>query len=77
MRIEETYYGDFRVFDEMPFDLNALSRAEHKIAHSFDAEVGNWPITIDHNERTGYWEVWFTRPVSDEDYINRIGLASD
>jgi hypothetical protein len=36
-----------------------------------DADVRNGPITIDFNEQTGYWEVWFTRPVSDEDYINR------
>lgn len=73
MRIEQTYYGDFRVLDEFPFGANDIISAAHKISREEDVVVLDWPVTIDHNDRTGYWEVWFTRPVSDEEYVNYIG----
>jgi hypothetical protein len=74
VRTEQTYYGDYRVFDEMPFGTADLTKAVFRISADFKENVFRWPVTIDFNEKTGYWEVWFTRPVSDEDYINRIGL---
>lgn len=76
MHIVEGYYGDFKALDELPFSLNSLSRAEYKVAHEYNVEVGHWPMTIDYIENTGYWEVWFTPPVSDEEYVERMHQVS-
>lgn len=72
MRIGTTYYGDFLVHDELPFTLNSLSKAEDRIFDQFGTEVGDWPVTIDYLENPGVWEIWFSPPVSDEDYVKRM-----
>jgi hypothetical protein len=69
MRIEESYYGDFKVIDEMAFTIADLIRAGALIRRHYHVRVLNWPVTIDLNQKTGYWEVWFTKPVSDEEYV--------
>jgi hypothetical protein len=72
MRVEQTYYGDFKITDELPFDLFDLTSAANKIYFDFGRRVTDWPVTIEYNERTMYWEVYFTRPVTDEEYVATV-----
>lgn len=68
MQIEQNYYGDFKVTDELSFDLFALTVASNKIYFQFGKRVSDWPVTIEFNDKIGYWEVYFTRPVTDKEY---------
>lgn len=72
MRIEQGYYGDFKVMDELPFDLFALIKVQQKIWGDYGVTVSTWPVSTDLNETTGYWEVWFTRPVTDQEYVENM-----
>lgn len=76
MRIEESYYGDFKVTDIMPFAATDILRAASLIYKSYKVRTVNWPITIDFIEKTGYWEIWFTKPVSDEDYVAHMSAKA-
>lgn len=69
MRVEESYYGDYKVMDDFPFTTADIVRAGSVIYKSFGVRTVNWPVTIDFNDKTGYWEVWFTRPVDDATYV--------
>lgn len=77
MRIEESYYGDFRVYDELAFTTADILRAAALIYKSHRIRTLNWPVTIDFIEKGEYWELWFTRPVSDEQYIAHMGNIDD
>lgn len=72
MHIEQTYYGDYRMISDMPFTYPAIWSGMLQIHASYDDLVANWPITIDFNEKTGYWELWLTRPVSDQEYVEKM-----
>lgn len=69
MRIDETYYGDYHVVDEMPFATADIVRALTVIHKDYRVRAFNWPVTIDYDDKTGYWHVWFTRPVNDNEYV--------
>lgn len=69
MRINQTYYGDFDVVDEMPFATADIVRALHLILKQYRVRAFNWPVDTDYNDKTGYWHLRFTRPVSDEEYV--------
>lgn len=73
MHIDEGFYGDFKVMDELAFTTADIMRAAMVIQKTYRVRVVNWPVTIDLNEKTGYWEVWFTRPVTDEEYVAHVG----
>jgi hypothetical protein len=77
MQIRRGFYGDFHVYDEMPFSTKDATKAVFKIARDYQVNTYSWPFTIDYDQKTGYWELWFTPPVSDEDYTARVGLADD
>lgn len=77
MRIDESYYGDFKVMDELPFTTADIIRAASLILKLYRVRTTNWPITIDFNEKTGYWEVWFTRPVDDATYVAYMERMND
>lgn len=77
MRIEESYYGDFKVMDEFSFTTADIVRAASVIFKSYKVRTVNWPVTIDFNEKTGYWEVWFTRPVDDATYVAHMENLND
>lgn len=66
------YYGDFHVVDELPFNVISLESASDRIWHDYAVRVNGWPLTIDLNQKTGYWEAWFNRPVSDEEYVEKM-----
>lgn len=69
MRIEQTLYGDFRVYDEMSFSTQNLVNALYLIHRDYKVTAYKWPVTIDLNQKAGFWEAWFVRPVSDEEYV--------
>lgn len=77
MRIEESYYGDYKVMDEFAFTPADIIRAATLILKSSKVRVMNWPVTIDLNQKTGYWELWFTRPVDDAAYVARMESLSE
>lgn len=66
MRIDQNYYGDYTITDEMPFDLESIRTAANKILVIDSTPVFDWPVTIE--LVNGYWELHFTRPVKDEVY---------
>lgn len=73
MRVTKGYYGDsFIVTDELPFSGSDILRAAHKVKRDYGENVWEWPVTIDFLEKTGYWEAWFTRPATDEEYEERM-----
>lgn len=69
MRIEQSYYGDYKVMDELAFTTADIIRAANLIFKSYRVRTLNWPVTIDLNQKTGFWELWFTKPVDDEKYV--------
>ena len=72
MRITRMYYGDYHVVDNFPFNVISLESASDRIFYEDGVRVHGWPVTIDLNQKTGYWEVWFTRPASDEEYVQNV-----
>lgn len=70
MRVEQTYYGDYLVTDELPFSTKDLINASWKIVDTYKVNVHAWPVNIDYNEKSGFWEAFFGRPVSDEEYVS-------
>jgi hypothetical protein len=77
MRISESYYGDFIVTDELPWNVRSLDLAAAKISREVGVQVREWPLTIDFNEKTEMWEAWFGKPVSDEQYASIVPLAEE
>lgn len=69
MRITQMYYGDYHIIDDFPFNVITLEGASDQIYHDYGVRVHSWPITIDLNEKLGLWEVWFTRPATDKEYV--------
>lgn len=72
MLTEQTYYGDFKITSDLPFDLFSLKRIADRIFFDFGNNVSAWPVTIELNDRTGLWELSFTRPVTDEEYVASV-----
>lgn len=77
MRIETSYYGDYRVFDELAFTTADIIRVATLIQKTDRVRVLNWAVTIDFNDKTGYWELWFTRPVDDATYVAHMENLND
>lgn len=76
MRIEESFYGSFKVIDEFAFTMADILRAASLIFKSYRVRTVNWPITIDFNQKTEYWELWFTKPASDEEYVEHMSALA-
>lgn len=68
MRIDQGYYGDYKITCEMPFDLESIRLAANKILVIDGVAVFHWPVNVE--LVNGYWELHFTRPVTDEVYEN-------
>lgn len=70
MRIEESYYNDYTVTDEMPFSANDIVNVVVDIELEFGVSVRDWPITMEYSTKIDRWCLWFLRPVNDKEYEN-------
>jgi hypothetical protein len=68
MRIEQSYYGDYIVSDEMPFSANDIVNAAVDIELDDGVMVRDWPVTMEYSNKIGRWFLWFLRPVADKEY---------
>lgn len=75
MRIEQSFYGDYKVMDEMPFDLQSLNSAMVIIGKEHGEPVSDWPVTTDYDDKIGYWTAWFIKPLPDAEYEGGAGVG--
>lgn len=68
MRIEQGYYGDYTVTDEMPFSANDIVNVAIDIELEDGVSVRDWPVTIEYSTKLDRWCLWFLRPVTDKEY---------
>lgn len=68
MLIDRTYYGDVVIKSDLPFNLQATTRINELVKKEYGEHVASWPMTIEYNDQTWLWELWFLRPVDDTEY---------
>lgn len=67
MRVDTGFYGEFiKVSDPCSFSLADIEKAQQRVFWETGRNVKFWPITIEFNERTEWWEVYFIKPYLSE-----------
>lgn len=68
MRVELGYYLDVvMVTDPCAFSLADIEKAANRVYWETGNFVKFWPITIEYNERTEWWEVYFIKPFENKE----------